>query len=98
MGAGLQQVRFVWASVGAFRICLWTFTMAEAWIWSPSAGELVDRSDSPWDSPLRRLSHADKQRGWRRELLVVRTRAALRPKVAEEAIQATPDRPLSLAV
>ena len=30
VGAGQQQVRFVWANIGAFNICLWTFTMTEA--------------------------------------------------------------------
>ena len=31
VGAGQQQVRFVWGNIGAFHICLWTFTMTEAW-------------------------------------------------------------------
>ena len=31
VGAGQQQVRFLWASVGAFHICLWAFTRTEAW-------------------------------------------------------------------
>ena len=26
VGAGQQQVRFLWANIGAFHICLWTFT------------------------------------------------------------------------
>jgi len=30
VGAGQQQVRFVWASVGSFHLCLWTLTMTEA--------------------------------------------------------------------
>ena len=97
VGAGQQQVRFVWASVGAFHICLWTFTMTEAWAWNRPAEELVDRSASPWDSPLRRPSHADKRRAWRRELLGEEIRAVLRPGVTEAEIQATAVRLLSLA-
>jgi hypothetical protein len=50
---------------GAFHICLWMFTMSEAWVWTRPAGELVDRSNSPWDSPLRRPSLAHKLRAWR---------------------------------
>jgi hypothetical protein len=50
VGAGLQQVRFVWASVGAFHLCLWTFTLTEAWAWGQEE-DLVDRSASPWDDP-----------------------------------------------
>ena len=97
VGAGQQQVRFVWANVGAFHVCLWTFRMAEAWAWNRPAEELVDRSASPWDSPLRRPSHADKRRAWRRGLLGEEIRAVLRPGVTEAEIQATAERLLSLA-
>src|SRR6185503_9466667 len=37
VGAGQQQVRFLWANVGAFHVCLWTFTMTEAWAWGRKA-------------------------------------------------------------
>lgn len=97
VGAGKQQVRFIWANVGAFHVCLWTFTMTEAWAWDRPANELVDRSDSPWDSPSRRPSHADKRRAWRRTLLGEEIRAVLRPGVTEEEIRATAERLLSLA-
>ena len=88
VGAGQQQVRFIWANVGAFHVCLWTFTMTEAWAWGRNEEELVDRSTSPWDSPLRRPSHADKRRAWRRALLGEELRAVLRPGVTEGEIQA----------
>src|SRR5512142_19980 len=97
VGAGQQQVRFVWANVGAFHLCLWTFTMTEAWAWGRPADELVDRSDSPWDTPSRRPSHADKRWAWRRALLREEIRAALRPGATEAEIQAAADRLLSLA-
>src|SRR6516162_6322644 len=97
VGAGQQQVRFVWANIGAFHICLWTFTMTEAWAWSRSEGELVNRSESPWDDPNRRPSHADKRRAWRRELLADEIRGALRPGVTATEIQAAAERLLALA-
>ena len=97
VGAGQQQVRFVWASVGAFHICLWTFTLTEAWAWGRAAEDLVDRSESPWDSPLRRPSHADKRRAWRRALLAEEIRAVLRSGMTEGEIHATAERLLSLA-
>ena len=97
VGAGQQQVRFVWANVGAFPMCLWTFTMTEAWAWARAEQELVDRSASPWDSPNRRPSHADKRRAWRRELLGEEIQAVLHPGVTEAEIQAAVDRLLSLA-
>jgi DDE superfamily endonuclease len=97
VGAGQQQVRFVWANIGAFHICLWTFTMTEAWAWSREEDELVDRKASPWDDPNRRPSHADKRRAWRLELLAEEIRAVLRPGVTDEEIQAVAERLLSLA-
>ncbi len=97
VGAGKQQVRFIWANVGAFHVCLWTFTMTEVWAWGREGEALVDRSASPWDSPLRRPSHADKRRAWRRERLGEEIRAVLRPGVTEEEIQAAAERLLRLA-
>ena len=97
VGAGQQQVRFVWANIGALHICLWTFTLTEAWAWGRSGEELVDRSDSPWDDPDRRPSHADKRRAWRRELLAEEIHAALLPGITEAEIQAAAERLLSLA-
>ena len=97
VGSGQQQVRFLWANVGAFHVCLWTFTMTEAWAWGREASELVDRSASPWDSPSRRPSHADKRRAWRREFLGEELRAVLRPGVTEAEIQAAAQRMLRLA-
>jgi hypothetical protein len=97
VGAGQQQVRFIWANIGAFHVCLWTYTMTEAWAWGRKDEELVDRSASPWDKASRRPSHADKRRAWRRQLLGEEIRAVLRPGVTEEEIQATAERLLSLA-
>jgi hypothetical protein len=98
VGAGQQQVRFVRASVGAFHICLWTFTMTEAWAWKRGEKELAGhRSASPWDVQARRPSHADKRRAWRRELLVNEIRAVLRPGATEQELQAAAERLLNLA-
>ena len=44
VGAGRQQVRRVRANVGAFHVCLWTFTLTEAW--ARQAGTLVTRCAS----------------------------------------------------
>jgi hypothetical protein len=98
VGAGQQQVRFVRASVGAFHVCLWTFTMTEAWAWNRDAKGLVShRSASPWDDESRRPSHADKRRAWRRELLGNEIRAALRAGATEWELQSAAERLLNLA-
>jgi len=71
--------------------------MTEVWAWGRPAEELVDRSESPWDDPLRRPSHADKRRAWRRALLAEEIRAVLRGGMTEGEIQDAAERLLSLA-
>ena len=98
VGAGQQQVRRVRTSVGALCVCLWTFTMTEAWAWNRGVTDLVaHRSASPWDDGTRRPSHADKRRAWRRELLAAEIRAVLRPGLSEPEIQTVAERLLDLA-
>lgn len=98
VGAGQQQVRHVWASVGSFHVCLWSFTMTEAWAWERGECELVGhRKDSPWDDKPRRPSHADKRRAWRRELLAREIDAVLRDKTDDEEIHDLAERLLNLA-
>jgi hypothetical protein len=98
VGAGQQQVRHVWASVGAFHICLWTFTMTEVWAWNQPEDELVaHRSVSPWDDKPRRPSHADKRRAWRRELLTKEIDGVLRAEIDSEKIHDLAERLLTLA-
>ncbi len=76
-GAGQQQVRNVYASVGAFAVNLLMYSVVEAWAWARSEGELVDRCGSPWDTEERRPSHADKRKALQREILREEIRAAL---------------------
>jgi DDE superfamily endonuclease len=83
VGAGQQQVRFIWANVGSFHVCLWTFTLTEAWAWCRNEEALVDRTTSPWDREWRRPSHADKRKAWRRHLLGEEILAVLRPGATE---------------
>jgi hypothetical protein len=99
VGAGQQQVRFVGASVGAFHLCLWTFSVTEAWAWNQDAQELTEhRTTSPWDKEPRRPSHADKRRAWRRELLTEEIQAVLQLEPSQAEFQAAAERILSLAI
>jgi hypothetical protein len=59
-GAGQQQVRDYFANVGAFHLNMWVHTLVELWAWGKNSSAVCDRSDSPWDDPFRRPSHADK--------------------------------------
>jgi hypothetical protein len=97
VGAGQQQVRRRATNVGAFHVCLWTYTLTEAWAWEKEASGLADRSASPWDDAKRRPSHADKRRAWRRELLADEFRALLRPGMTEEEIVAAAETLLTTA-
>ena len=98
VGAGQQQVRFLWASVGSFHVCLWTFTMTEVWAWNRAAKELVaHRASSPWDDQERRPSHADKRRAWQRELLAEEINAVMGDEKNSEKIRDLAERFLNLA-
>ena len=68
-GAGQQQLRNVYANVGAFNLNLWMYSTVESWAWEQPAEALVDRSLSPWDTEPRRPSHADKRKALQRQVL-----------------------------
>lgn len=98
VGAGQQQVRHVWASVGSFHVCLWSFTMTECWAWGQDENLLVGhRSASPWDDTPRRPSHADKRRAIRRELLAGEIDAVVGDRTDGEEIRDLAQRLLDLA-
>lgn len=98
VGAGEQQVRHVWAGVGSFHVCLWTFTMTEVWAWDRDKDALVShRSASPWDDKPRRPSHADKRRAWQCELLAKEIAEVLPVGTDCEKIHDLAERLLNLA-
>jgi hypothetical protein len=68
-GAGQQQVRHIWTNVACFNLNLWMQTLVECWAWHKPVEEIRDRSDSPWDDPDRRPSHADRRKALRRQTL-----------------------------
>lgn len=68
-GAGQQQVRNIWSNLGVFNLNLWMHTLVELWAWHRPRSAICDRSDSPWDDPTRRPSHADRRKSLRREIL-----------------------------
>jgi hypothetical protein len=68
-GLGQQQVRDVWANVGAFHLCLWAHALVELWAWGQPKRQVCDRRASPWDDPRRRPSHADRRKALQRRCL-----------------------------
>jgi DDE superfamily endonuclease len=97
VGAGQQQTRFHFANVGSFHLCVWTFTLTEAWAWRRDEAALVDRRSSPWDVEPRRPSHADKRNALRRELLREELAAVLVPSMTADKLHVAADRLLQLA-
>ena len=85
-GAGQQQLRHVWANVGAWNLIGWWHTLVELWAWNRPQSRSCDRSDSPWDKKERRPSHANRCRELRREAMQgeyshLPSVAGLRPKI-----------------
>src|SRR5262249_22364565 len=85
-GAGQQQLRHVWANVGAWNLIGWWHTLVELWAWDRPESRSCDRSDSPWDRVARRPSHANRCQELRREAMreefeALPSVAGLRPKI-----------------
>ena len=96
-GGQQQQVRTVYACVGAFNLNLWLYSLVEAWAWGQPEEGLVDRSRCPWDSEPRRPSHADKRKALQRQTLEAEIEAALAGRPSKGEIRALAGRLLDLA-
>jgi hypothetical protein len=68
-GAGQQQVRNVWSSIGCWNLNQWMYTLVELCCWDTDKAELTDRRARPWDNSDRRPSHADRRRSISRKML-----------------------------
>lgn len=86
-GAGQQQVRNYWANVAAHNLNLWLHTLIELWAWARPQAELCDRSQSPWDDPERRPSHADRRNALRRSCLQLQFQSIVGPHSVPRQIQ-----------
>jgi hypothetical protein len=97
-GAGQQQVRNLHASIGAWHLNLWAYTLVELWAWDKPVEELVDRSRSPWDDKLRRPSHADRRKALLREALQNELREAQDGPDAKQKLCELAERLMLLAI
>jgi hypothetical protein len=68
-GSGQQQVRNVWTNVAVYNLNLWIHTLVELWAWDMKHDQLCDRTDSPWDDPQRRPSHANRRKALRQHIM-----------------------------
>ena len=68
-GLGQQQLRNVWANLGAFHLNLWAHSLVELWAWAKPKGQICNRKASPWDDPARRPSHADRRKALQQECI-----------------------------
>jgi len=96
-GAGKQQVRNVWSSIGCWNLCGWLYALVELECWDHTSEQLVDRADRPWDNPERRPSHADRRRQIAKEMLRNEFLKDLDPGPDDTKIRDRFERLLSLA-
>jgi len=96
-GAGQQQLRHVYANVGAWHLNLWSFTLVELWAWHRSEEDLVDRRASPWDSEWRRPSHANRRKAMMQAMLRAEIQEASRGPGQAAKLKALAERMLRLA-
>lgn len=94
-GAGQQQVRNVYANLGAMAVNLICYSLVEAWAWLRKEEELVARP--AWDEEDRRPSHADKRRALQREILHEEIRAVVGKRPQWREFQCFATRLLDLA-
>ena len=97
-GAGQQQVRHLWANIGAWHLNLWMHTLVELWAWHQPMTHLCDRRASPWDDPSRRPSHADRRKALRRWMLREAHSAIARCRRLPRKIHAIVQKLFNLAV
>jgi hypothetical protein len=96
-GAGQQQVRNVWSSIGCWHLNQWMYTLVELCCWDVPKSQLTDRRTRPWDNPDRRPSHADRRRFISREMLHEKFLAALPPTPDNRKFQTLFEALLALA-
>lgn len=96
-GAGQQQVRNVYASIGAWAVNLVLYSVVEAWSWWRAEEDLVERGRCPWDVADRRPSHADKRKALQREILRKEIQAVVERRAEREEFQDFATRLLDLA-
>jgi DDE superfamily endonuclease len=94
-GAGQQQVRNLYAGIGAFAVNLVLHSVVEAWAWARAAEELVQRP--VWDQEERRPSHADKRKALQREILRTEIQAVLGEQAESREFRDLATRLLDLA-
>ena len=90
-------MRNVHSNEACFNLCLWLYSLVEAWAWGKAEGAVVDRRASPWDKEPRRPSHADKRKALQREVLRGEIREALCGRPSRQKIRALGRRLLELA-
>jgi hypothetical protein len=96
-GAGQQQVRHLWANLGAWHLNLWMYTLVELWAWKQAKSRICDRRASPWDDAMRRPSHADRRKALRRRILEAEYSAAAAVRPLARKIRALVKKLLHLA-
>lgn len=96
-GAGQQQLRHLWANIGAYHLNLWIHSLVELWAWRQPKAVLCDRRACPWDDPRRRPSHADRRKALRSSIFMTQFSAVIDERPIPRKILALARRLLRLA-
>ena len=96
-GWGKQELRLLESNEAATVMNMVLYTMTELATWDRTQKELTDRSESPWDDPNRRPSHADRRNFLRRSKLAIELNAALNTQTITKKLKSTLKRLLQLA-
>jgi hypothetical protein len=96
-GAAQQQVRNLYANIGAFNLNCWMYSIVEVWAWDKPDAEVVDRSRCPWDDATRRASHADKRKALQRQVLRAEIDEALSEPLNPQRVRELAERLMALA-
>jgi hypothetical protein len=96
-GWGKQELRLLESNEAATVMNMVLYSLTELATWNLTGKELVDRSDSPWDNPKRRPSHADRRNFLRRGMLLNEFNAALNANSITTKLKNTLKRLMQLA-
>ena len=96
-GWGKQELRLLESNEAATVMNMLLYGLTQLATWDRTTADLIDRSDSPWDDPTRRPSHADRRNFLRRGVLADEFNAALESQTMTKEIINVLERLLYLA-
>jgi hypothetical protein len=95
-GWGKQELRLLESNEAATAMNMVLYSMVELATWNRTHKELTDRSNAPWDDPMRRPSHTDRRNFLRHGMLLNEFNAALNAQTITTKLKNTLKRLMNL--